>query len=85
MSTRYVFRAFILALLFGFTHLADAAPLTLESPDKNLRIQVNIDKDITWSLDYRGKQVITPSKIGLHYQTRTTTPHCSSEFVYRMS
>src|SRR5690554_65282 len=66
MTTLFMYRAAIFALLSSFTALVAAAPLVLESPDKNLRLHVNIEKDITWSLDYRGKQVITPSKIGLH-------------------
>ena len=66
MITPFIYRAAIFALLSSFTALVAAAPLVLESPDKNLRLHVNIEKDITWSLDYRGKQVITPSKIGLH-------------------
>lgn len=75
MTTPSVFRAFIFMLLFSFAHLAAAAPLILESPDKNLRIQVNVDKDITWSLDYRGKQVITPSKIGLYIKGEGNIAH----------
>ncbi|MBN1996116.1 glycoside hydrolase family 97 protein [candidate division KSB1 bacterium] len=54
---------FILVLLFSLP--AFAKTYTLVSPDKNIKLTVDVKEDITWQIDYKEKTVIAPSIISM--------------------
>ncbi|MCH5216888.1 MAG: glycoside hydrolase family 97 protein [Muribaculaceae bacterium] len=60
---------FALALCVFST--AYAKTFTISSPDGNLSINVNVDKDITWNLSDGSTSVIAPSKIAMEIDDKT--------------
>ncbi|RXF68630.1 glycoside hydrolase family 97 protein [Arcticibacter tournemirensis] len=61
MRRTYIF--FLLILILEVT--AKAQSLTLESPDKNLKVKLLIGGEISYELAYKNKSYITPSKISM--------------------
>lgn len=61
-TTIFNFSILLLALL---AFPAAAENLLLESPDGALKVTVDIDKQVRWSVQHQGKSVITPSEIGM--------------------
>ena len=71
----YLSIALYLGIFMQTTPLTAAEkPLILYSPDKRIELTVSLDDDLTFSLVVDGKEVMTPSKIGMTISGLETKP-----------
>ncbi|MDE7386682.1 MAG: glycoside hydrolase family 97 protein [Muribaculaceae bacterium] len=58
-----------LSMLLGAAMLVNLAAFareyTLSSPDEQVKVTVDAGKDLTWSVEFGGKEVVAPSRLGL--------------------
>ncbi|MBN2411768.1 glycoside hydrolase family 97 protein [candidate division KSB1 bacterium] len=48
-----------------FTALVQAKTYDISSPDKNIKVRVSVDRNITWSVSYSDKEIIAPSPVSM--------------------
>ncbi|MDE6403254.1 MAG: glycoside hydrolase family 97 N-terminal domain-containing protein, partial [Muribaculaceae bacterium] len=58
-----------LSMLLGAAILVNLAAFareyTLSSPDEQVKVTVDAGKELTWSVEFGGKEVVAPSRLGL--------------------
>ncbi len=73
VNNRIMIRAILLsALLLAASFRVGAKDFTLSSPDNKIRAIVAIDKQITYSLSYDGKNYVLPSSISMQFDKENT-------------
>ena len=52
-------------LMLTFTSFVQAKTYDVLSPDKNIKLQVSVDKIISWSVTFNDKEIIAPSPVSM--------------------
>ncbi|MGM0376909.1 MAG: glycoside hydrolase family 97 N-terminal domain-containing protein, partial [Bacteroidota bacterium] len=71
MKTKATYRYWLLCLLIVFFLYPDARAqkvLSLASPDKNAKMKVHIDKEISYELSFKDQKLLLPSVIGMKFE-----------------
>lgn len=63
----------LIIFLISIAHEAEAQKYEASSPDKNLTLTVQAGESITYSVNYKNKPIISPSIIGMTFQSGTPT------------
>jgi len=66
---KIVFIVLSISLLFG---QSQAKTHVLQSPDKNIRVEIDVDKKVTYTVYFDGKIILKPSQISMTVRSRGT-------------
>ena len=61
-------RTFIVSLFLYLSFGLSAQTFTLQSPDGQVSLDINLSDALSYSVSYKGKQVINPSPLGFEFQ-----------------